>query len=201
MLKSGRPTSILLLSLGVAMLSLVGCGDDGGCSCDIGFVCDENLACVDPPDGCAFREAEHPSYTTENRDVVLCGNTYDSTNIETACGTGWQVCLLSEWEDRYPAGVYPGGLLSTWGADQAVRCLGSVWEANRPEADDVWTGDVCYDPNDLSNASYNPWNDGKFLLADDGMSILQGDGSWGEWDTSFSATADTDDFAVYCCRE
>lgn len=172
--------------------------------CDTGFVCDATMGCTGPSDACAIREAEHPSYTTPNRDVALCGNEYSPENADTACGSGWHVCLLSEWEARFPAGVYPEGLLSTWGADQTVRCLGDVWHAEAPN-ERTWQGDVCFDMADLSNASYNPWNDGKYLYSNDGTSILEGDGGCCDYDNGFNPDShdpgDTEYLAVYCCRD
>lgn len=148
--------------------------------------------------GCAFQEAEHPSYTTPARDAALCGNTYTSANIDEACVPEYHVCREAEWHQRYPEGAAPGGTLTTWGASQAARCGGGVWEADRPLTADTWNGSVC--PGS-GNESYNPWNNGKFILSNDGLTILEGDGSWGDWDTSFSPTAETSGFAVYCCRD
>lgn len=170
--------------------------------CGVGDICSAAADCTDPADGCSVREAEHPSYTTPNRDVVLCGGRYQPSDMDTACGAGWHVCLLAEWTARFPSGVYPNGTLSTWGGDQTIRCLGGVWQANEPEGNAIYGSDVCYDPMNLSNASYNPWNDGKFLYDDDGSTVLVGDGNCCNYDTSFSASgAVLDVMAVYCCRD
>jgi hypothetical protein len=183
---------------------------DGGCRivCDAGYAdCDGVAANGCETQGicagaCTFRDAEHPSYTTTAQDVALCGNYYDESNIASACAVGWHVCKLSEWKARYPAGQAPGGTLTTWGAPQSERCTGTagMWEAGRPTNGDTWDEDVCIDPNDASVASYNPWNDGKFLFDDDGSTILQGDGECCDWDSDFAPATITSGFAVYCCR-
>jgi hypothetical protein len=143
--------------------------------------------------GCAVPEAEHPAFTTPARDAALCGNGYTSASIATACDAHFHVCRETEWHARYPEGASPAGTLTTWGAAQADRCAGGVWQADQPVSARTWDGNVCGDP-------YNPWNNGKFIVADDGTTILEGDGSWGDWDASFSATALTDGLAVYCCK-
>jgi len=147
--------------------------------------------------GCAFQEAEHPGFTPPTRDAALCGNGYDSSNIAAACVAEYHVCRESEWHRIYPEGSAPGGTLTTWGASQASRCVGGVWEADRPVDARTWDDSVC--PGS-GNESYNPWNNGKFILSDDGLTVLEGDGSWGDWDISFSPTSETAGYAVYCCR-
>lgn len=138
-------------------------------------------------------EAEHPAYTTTARDVALCGNRYDTTNIDTACGNNWHVCSITEWNARFPPGVAPGGTLTSGGDDQATRCVGSVWQAYQPVNATVWAGNVCSSP-------YNPWNNGKYLYDTDGTTILQGSGSCCGWDSTFSVGSSSN-MAVYCCRD
>ena len=142
---------------------------------------------------CTFQEAEHPAYTTIARDVALCGGSYTNLNIRSACASGWHVCLVSEWQARFTPGTAPGGTLSTFGASQATRCLGSVWQARRPTDAMVWTGNVC-------GSAYNPWNSGKYLYGNDNSTLMIGNGSCCSWDSSFTATAATGGYAVYCCR-
>lgn len=172
---------------------------------------------------CAVMQAEHPGYTNIRRDVALCGGAYDPSNIEEACHTGWHVCLESEWLLRYPIDrpyktsptdpdlIGPTlGTLTSWGAPQSERCGGDIWLANVPENNDTWSGSVCHDPDDVGTdgdgADYLPWNDGKFLYADDGTTILQGKNAEGEldccsWDVEFDTTEADGDFAVYCCAD
>ena len=113
--------------------------------------------------------------------------------MDAACAPGWHVCRESEWRARFTPGAFPGGLVSSWGADQTVRCLGSVWEAGRNANANVWTGDVCASP-------YSPWNDGNVLYADDGVTLLEGSGWWREWDATFTTSSLTTYLAVYCCK-
>jgi hypothetical protein len=143
--------------------------------------------CRQPQAACAFEQAEHPSYTTINVDVALCGNSYTAETIDQACGEGWQVCRIDEWRARYPAGRAPGGTVSTFGQLQSERCPGGVWECQRPESDVPWDSGVCGD-------SYNPYNNGKFLYGTD-LEILAGDGGHSGWDTDFSSTDITASYA------
>jgi hypothetical protein len=164
---------------------------------------DEIAASAGLPKACANIQAEHPAYTTAARDVALCGARYDAGNIQAACAAGWQVCTQSTWNERVlPEGFDPNddpapaiaGSVTSWGSPQAHRCVASFWEANRPSDAAVWNGDVCDSP-------YNPWNDYKALLADDGETILFGNGGCCDWDSNFSEpTATGDVFAVYCCK-
>ena len=104
-----------------------------------------------PPHGCSIKQAEHPSYTTQTQDVVLCGNNYSPDNVDQACGTAWEVCTLSMWNARYPKGSAPGGSLSSWGEAQTSRMSG-VWNARAPTNSDT------YDLNEQEAAAgYNPW--------------------------------------------
>ncbi|MFT4626276.1 MAG: hypothetical protein ACI8PZ_004953 [Myxococcota bacterium] len=151
-----------------------------------------------PPEGpaCAYDpEAEHPAYTTPARDVALCGNNYRADTIDTACGAGWHVCRESEWQARFPSGAPPFGTVSTFDADQTVRCRGGDWIADAPDAARVWDSDVCDSP-------YNPWNTYKCLLADDGVTLMYGSGSCCSWDThgGFSVYS-SGDCATYCCTD
>jgi hypothetical protein len=158
---------------------------------------------------CEYRESEHPNYTTAALDAALCGATYDHTNIATACNPGWHVCKLSEWQARYPAGVYPNSPISTWGADQTIRCKAYEWEARRPENGEKWDSTVC--PADVgaatmdNGAAYLPWNNTKNLFANDGTTILWGnDGDCCNWDSVFTAPPEnqgTEGYAVYCCKD
>ncbi|MBL8786659.1 MAG: hypothetical protein JNJ59_17270 [Deltaproteobacteria bacterium] len=154
----------------------------------------------DGSSACAYPESEHPNYTTPSRNVALCGATYDSTNIEEACAAGWHVCTLPEWQARYPAGQYPGGTVSTSGADQLVRCQADQWEANRPYDNALWEESVCVDDVGVEDAAYLPWNNTKNLFAADGATILTGSGNCCSWDVTFTPTPPTEEgFAVYCC--
>ena len=169
------------------------CGDRTDNDCD-GAIDEDNPqgeSCA-APFGCDFQQAEHPAYTTPDRSAVLCGNNYRSNDLHTACSVGWHVCLLSEWQASYPPGDFPGGQQTSWGAPQADRCGGGVWEADRPDSARVWGDNVC-------GSAYNPWNSGKYLVADDGATILKGSGSCCSWDSDFSADSNGD-MAVYCCR-
>jgi hypothetical protein len=146
---------------------------------------------------CTFRDAEHPNYTTIAQDVALCGAHYTPTTIHDACTPDFHVCRLAEWTARFPANAAPNGPLSTWGASQATRCLGTGdWEADRPQDGQTWNENICA----ASDGPYNPWNDGKFLFADDGTTILEGSGNCCDWDETFAPTEATSGFAVYCCR-
>lgn len=173
--------------------------------------------------GCAIPEAEHPGYTTIDRSVVLCGSKYDETNIETACHAGWHVCGETEWLAVYPtdrpyktAPTDPDligptiGTLTSWGASQSDRCDGGVWQEGQPLSATPYDDAVCHyaddEPTNSDGADYLPYNDGKFLFADDGTTILQGRNAEGEadccsWDVTFGPTEATTDFAVYCCRD
>jgi len=142
--------------------------------------------------GCAFQEAEHPGYTNIARDVVLCGNYYTSSNIQTACATNWHVCLESEWQARYPKNTAPLGTLTSYGASQGSRCPGGVWEAGRPNNTNKWGNNVC-------DSAYNPWNSGKYMYANNGSTIIKGSGSCCNWDNTFSANS-SGNMAVYCCQ-
>lgn len=173
-----------------------------------------------PTQACAIQQAEHPGYTTIARDVALCGNKYTPDTIRRACAADWHVCSVSEWTARYPIRTYKTtpadpdligptlGPLTTWGAAQDARCSANVWEASQPEEATPYVGSVCHladdTPEALGGADYNPYNNGKFLLADDGATILQGlaangQPNWGSWDVTFAATTEIDGFAVYCC--
>lgn len=114
------------------------CGDgitDAGEQCDDGNQVDgdgcSNTCKSSFTQGCAIKEAENPCYTTIARDVVLCGNTYTSGNIQTACNVGWSVCTLTQWNAKYPKGVAPGGTLASFGTPQAQR-MNNVWIAMAP---------------------------------------------------------------------
>lgn len=183
------------------------------CDCDWGFTGD-GLTCEVLVDetlaACAVLQAEHPQYTTIARDVALCGGNYTPDTMDEACHTGWHVCTEGEWLARYPIRIPDEtsdvigptiGTLTSWGAPQSARCGGDVWQADVPDDTRTWNDTVCHDPEDPSVASYNPWNDGKFLYADDGTTILQGNGQCCDWDTAFEATDETSGFAVYCCRD
>lgn len=215
------------------------CATDNG-GCDVNATCEntegsrtctctrlydgDGITCtlwVDPKRAaCAAFQAEHPSYTTIARDVALCGSRYDPKTIDTACHTGWHVCLESEWLARYPMRPYRKspkdpdligptlGPLTSWGAPQDKRCGGGVWEASQPESDEAWHDTVCHDPDasdgSYTGGSYLPFNNGKFLFADDGTTILQGLDAYGketccDWDVSFGPAVTKDGFAVYCC--
>lgn len=127
------------------------------------------------------------------RSAALCGARYDTTNIASACSANYHVCRESEWHDLFPEGVDPMGTLTTWGAEQSSRCI-DVWQAYQPVDARVWYEAVCNDP-------YNPWNNGKYLLSDDGTTILEGDGGCCDWDSAFATPVYTVDFAVYCCKD
>jgi hypothetical protein len=163
-----------------------------GNPCAPGELCVAGV-CQLPPHACTAMQAEHPGYTTVAMDVALCGNRYTNVNMPSACGPGWHVCRLSEWTARFPPGMPPLGTLTSWGAPQSARCMGGVWEADQPVSAMVWTDAVCDNP-------YNPWNNGKFLYADDGVTVMQGDGNCCSWDSSFFVTAQPDYYAVYCCN-
>ncbi len=145
---------------------------------------------------CAYDpEAEHPAYTTVDLDVALCGNNYQPDTAESACGSGWHVCLESEWNARFPSGAPPYGTVSTFGADQTSRCLGGVWVADAPNSGSIWGGAVCDD-------AYNPWNSHKCLYADDGVTLQTGSGSCCSWDSAGGwSVYDSGDCAVYCCTD
>ncbi|MSP92426.1 MAG: DUF4215 domain-containing protein [Myxococcales bacterium] len=141
---------------------------------------------------CAIKEAEHPSYTTPAKDVVLCGNKYAPSNMNGACNAGWSVCRLAQWNARYPKGSFPGGKQASFGVDQTARSCG-VWNAGAPVNGETWCCTNC-------NDGYNPWNSGKYLLADNGTTILKGSGGCCGWDTTFS-DGSSSNMAVYCCRD
>jgi hypothetical protein len=191
------------LAQGAEVFGSVSFGGDGGGGGGGGGDGDETSCLWNPADfviagaACSVGQAEHPSYTTIAQDVALCGNNYDTADIASACGTGWHVCLLSEWNARYTPGVAPGGTLTSWGALQTERCAGGVWMAGAPLmcGQYIWSDTVC------GNSSYNPWNSVKVLLANDGATILAGDGGHGSWDTTFGPASSTDRFAVYCCKD
>jgi hypothetical protein len=197
------------------------------CECEPGYAGD-GVTCTLTVDenirGCEIVQAEHPGYTNIARDVVLCGNSYTSADMASACHAGFHVCRVSEWTSRYPTNrpyktqvsdpdlIGPTiGPLTSWGADQASRCTGNVWQANQPLNATPWTDNVCHFPDDIGpdntiGADYNPYNNGKCLYADDGVTILQsrsatGAATWGSWDVSFGSTSITSGYAVYCCRE
>ncbi len=182
-----------------------------GTSCELFF--DESRA------ACAVMEAEHPGYTNIARNVALCGSQYTPADINTACNTGWHVCRKSEWLERYPIDrPYPMddetadtlGQYTSWGEPQVYRCGGSVWVCNAPSDMLVCEDQLCYYPGDLSNNAdgpdYLPQNDGKFLVDDDGTTVLHGLNAEGQqdccsWDVDWAVTSLTDSFAVYCCRD
>ncbi len=178
-----------------------GCGNNvvnPGEECDDGDDDDTNSCANDctynVSQGCAIKEAEHPSYTTPEMHVVLCGNTYDPGQIDEACATGWSVCTYTQWNDRYPKGSYPGGTLTSWGELQAPRYSGS-WIAGAPDNGNIWDCDV-----GSCNNGYNPWNNGKYLYNDSKTQILQGSGSCCSWDSTFSSGSSSS-MAVYCCKD
>ena len=181
---TARPGSQILLSAQLALAAALVLA---------GGACTSSSASKGP--GCAVAEAEHPAYTTPAGDVVLCGNTYTTANLESACDSHFHVCGESEWHDRYPAGVGPGGTQTSWGAPQADRCT-DVWQADQPVSNETWT----FDSVDECASAYNPWNSYKALLSDDGTTVLVGDGACCDWDSSFETTSATDDLAVYCCE-
>ena len=144
-----------------------------------------------PTQACMIKQAEHPNYTTRAQDVALCGNAYAASNIDSACGPGWAVCTLSQWQERFPAGSAPGGTLTSWGGSQSSRMSGT-WVADAPASSMTWNS---------PNGAYNPWNGGKYLKDAFG-NILKGSGSCCKWDTSFSlSTSDESGLAVYCCAQ
>lgn len=212
-----------------------GCDDFASCTnlpgssaCDCFRPYDgDGLSCdpADDPDrrACAVQEAEHPGYTNLAGNVALCGSKYTSTNLDEACHTGWHVCTESEWLARYPTArpyktdpsapdlIGPTlGPVTSWGVLQSERCAGGVWIANAPEETEAYDLTVCHEPDDVgtnsSGADYLPKNDGKFLYADDGTTILQGVNAEGtpdccSWDVRFETTEATEGFAVYCCAD
>jgi hypothetical protein len=145
--------------------------------------------------GCTIKEAEHPAYTTPALDVVLCGNKYSPSNIKSACAAGFSVCTLAQWNARYPKGAYPGGTKTSWGALQSTRFSSSVWNADAPASGNTYNCGAggC-------QTGYNPWNNGKYLFADDKTTVLKGSGGCCGWDTTFSAGSSSN-MAVYCCRD
>jgi hypothetical protein len=194
------------------VLVLLGCGSsDGG------------KKPKDPTQACSFQQAEHPGYTTIARDVALCGGEYVPGDMATACAAGWHVCGKTEWLARYPVNrpykttpadpdlIGPTlGTLTSWGAPQSARCAGGVWQAERPANADTWEGSVCHVPDDTPSnnigADYLPFNDGKYLFADDGTTVLQGYNAAGEadccsWDVTFGEPVSLTSFAVYCCLD
>lgn len=196
----------------------------GKCVCKTGFDGNGKTCTVwvdEARRACAQLQAEHPGYTTIARDVALCGSKYGPGNISTACHTGWHVCRKTEWLAKYPL-VRPYktapadadligptlGTLTSWGVAQSARCGGGVWQSLQPTSAEVWTGSVCHVPDDVGTnnvgADYLPYNDGKFLLADDGTTVQQGYNAEGEpdccsWDVSVGPPVSESDFAVYCC--
>jgi hypothetical protein len=205
------------------------CANEPGsrtCTCTY-FYEGDGLTCTpwidEARSACTVAEAEHPSYTTIARDVALCGGGYSATDLASACNTGWHVCTVSQWTDRYPIRAYrtdPAdpdligptiGLVSSWGADQTVRCLGNVWQADQPTDDRTWEESVCHNPDatlgNYDGGSYNPWNNNKVMLGDDGVTPYAGINAEGEinccdWDVG-AAVVPTEDVAsaVYCCRD
>ncbi len=177
------------------------CGDgikDGAEACDDGNQ-EDGDACTNDcktnfSQGCAIKEAEHPSYTTPARDVVLCGNKYTAGNIASACAAGWGVCTLTQWNTRYPKGQYPNGTLSSWGAQQSARYC-NFWNAGAPSDGQKWCCNVA-----SCNNGYNPWNSGKYLYNDAKNQVLKGSGSCCSWDSTFSSNS-SGNMAVYCCRD
>jgi hypothetical protein len=167
------------------------CGTTGTYCADASFTCVDG-ACLAFSQACSIQQAEHPTYTTIARDVALCGNQYNTGNFDAACATGWSVCTLTQWNDRYPKSVAPGGTLTSWGANQASRWSG-VWNAGAPVNGNTW--DCASDCNN----GYNPWNSGKYLYNDAKSEILHGSGSCCAWDNTFSAGSSSN-MAVYCCR-
>jgi len=177
------------------------CGDgitDTGEQCDDGNSTDNDgcsNTCKAPfSQACATKEAENPCFTTVARDVALCGNTYNTGNVASACATGWGVCTLSQWNARYPKGQKPGGTLSSWGATQANR-MSNTWVAGAPSNGNTWNMSTSG-----CDSGYNPWNSGKYLYNDAKSAILTGNGGCCSWDSSFSSTSQTSGLAVYCCR-
>jgi hypothetical protein len=150
--------------------------------------------------GCAIAEAEHPYYTTDNGDGVLCGNNYTSATISEACGEGWHVCRESEWFETFPSGTTPDGAYSTFGVLQSERC--DIWEADQPETNKTY--DMC--DSGEEDRPYNPWNDGKFILSNDGTEVLGGSGECCDPDVTFlpdpseGVNYEGYDLAVFCCR-
>jgi hypothetical protein len=201
--------------------------EPGGRSCECTYLYEgDGLTCTAWVDlarsGCAIPEAEHPSYTTIARDVALCGGSYPVDNLASACNVGWSVCTVSEWTARYPIRTYRDdptapdligptiGLVTSWGTDQTARCPGGVWQADQPTDPRVWTGSVCHDPDaalgSYLGGSYNPWNNRKAMLGDDGVTPHAGVNAVGEisccdWDVGAVPATDESDAAVYCCRE
>lgn len=200
--------------------------EPGGRSCECTYLYDgDGLTCTlwfdEARSGCAVVEAEHPSYTTLARDVVLCGGTYAPDAFASACNTGWHVCTVAEWTARYPVRPYRAessdpdligptiGLVSSWGADQSARCQGGVWQADQPNEDRTWEDDVCHDPDAVlggyTGGSYNPWNQVKGMWGDDGVTPYAGINADGEinccdWDVGAVPLEGDLDAAVYCCR-
>lgn len=173
--------------------------------------------------GCAVPEAEHPGYTNIAGDVVLCGSRYTPATIASACAASFHVCEKTEWFARYPidrpyktAPADPDligptlGTLSSWGVAQSTRCAGGVWQDSQPDAASPYPGSVCHYGDDLptnaDGADYLPTNNGKFLLDDDGTTVLQGKNAAGaldccSWDVSFEPSLATNGLAVYCCAD
>lgn len=147
---------------------------------------------------CAVSEAEHPNYTPSSRRAGLCGNGYTTANAATACSATAHVCGEAEWHEIYPEGAAPGGKHSTWGAIQHQRCIDGAWVAGAPGSQTYTSDFLC----NGSDPDYNPYSDGKLLVSDDGTTLMAGDGGWGSWDSTFSATevSAESDYAVYCCK-
>jgi hypothetical protein len=194
---AGGATSLLSNSIALPVRAAVfGCIDAASIDYDPAATVDDGTCTYTATQACTIREAEHPTYTTVDQRVALCGNTYDSSNMATACAPGWQVCTESQWTARFPRGVAPGGTLSTFGVPQADRLV-STWYAGAPaytpESSWLWTcGPECDD-------GYNPWNNGKYLMNDSRTGIMKGNGSCCNWDAGFAPTSETSNFAVYCC--